>query len=224
LGRFEELPPDAFERVIRTNVIGYANGARAALRQFRAQGDRGTLINVGSVLGLVGEPYVSAYGASKFAIRGLTACLRQEVRDRPGIAVCGVLPPALDTPIYQHAANFFGRKARSIFPVYDPARVAEIVVRRSVRPKAQTIVGGFGWLVSGSSRLAPRLIERMIARFAPRLQFETDTARPHEGNLFHSAGEHAVHGGWRPYWRGKLVGGSGRMEQGEIPRPRRSEE
>src|SRR5215203_4406154 len=63
LGRFEDLPPEAFRRVIETNVLGYAHGARAALLQFHAQGDRGTLINVGSVLGMVGEPYVSAYVA-----------------------------------------------------------------------------------------------------------------------------------------------------------------
>jgi len=104
-GRFEDLPPEAFRQVIETNVIGYANGARAAILQFRTQGDRGTLINVGSVLGMVGEPYVSAYVTSKFALRGLTACLRQEMRAFPNIHVCAVLPSALDTPIYQRAGN-----------------------------------------------------------------------------------------------------------------------
>jgi len=38
LGLFEKTPPDVFRRVIETNVLGYANGARCALAQFRAQG------------------------------------------------------------------------------------------------------------------------------------------------------------------------------------------
>lgn len=82
-GRFEEIPPGDFRRVVEANLIGYANGCRAAIKQFKAQGDRGVLINMSSMLGLVGEPFVSAYVATKFAIRGLGACLRQECIDTP---------------------------------------------------------------------------------------------------------------------------------------------
>jgi NAD(P)-dependent dehydrogenase (short-subunit alcohol dehydrogenase family) len=49
-GRFEDTPAEDFEQVVRTNLLGRVHGARAALRQYRAQG-RGVLINMGSVWG-----------------------------------------------------------------------------------------------------------------------------------------------------------------------------
>lgn len=110
-GRFEDIPAETFRHVVEINILGCANGARVALTQFKIQGQRGTLINVGSLLGVMGEPFVSPYVTTKFAIRGLTACLRQETKDQPGINVCAVLPWAIDTPIYQKAANVAGNSS-----------------------------------------------------------------------------------------------------------------
>ncbi|HLL33709.1 MAG TPA: SDR family NAD(P)-dependent oxidoreductase [Streptomyces sp.] len=59
--------------------MGYVHGARAALRVMRDQGS-GTLINVSSIVGVVSQPYTRAYGMSKYAIRALSASLRQELR------------------------------------------------------------------------------------------------------------------------------------------------
>src|SRR5438874_9403287 len=58
--RFEETPPDAFRRVIETNLFGYVYGARIALRRFRDQG-YGLLINNASIVAEVSQPYTSAY-------------------------------------------------------------------------------------------------------------------------------------------------------------------
>jgi NADP-dependent 3-hydroxy acid dehydrogenase YdfG len=49
-GRFEDIPSDVWNRVLETNVLGYVNGARVAMRQFRAQG-HGVLINNSSIVG-----------------------------------------------------------------------------------------------------------------------------------------------------------------------------
>lgn len=204
LGRFEDTPPDAFGRVIETNILGYAHGARAALRQFHAQGHEGVLINVGSVLSFMGEPNASAYVASKFAIHGLTACLRQEMRSFPNIHVCLVLPAALDTPIYQRAGNYMGREARSIIPVYDPSKAAEAIVRLTRRPKRQIAIGVVGRLAVASARLAPGSLEFILARLLPRLQFKPQRAPPLAGCLFDSQNQHAARGGWRQYWTARL--------------------
>lgn len=118
LGSFETLSPDAFRRVVETNLFGYVNGSRSAMRQFQTRGDRGILVNVSSMLGVIAEPQLTAYVATKFAIRGFTASLRQEMQDRPGIPICTMLPAAIDTPIYQKAGNLAGRRVRSIIPVY----------------------------------------------------------------------------------------------------------
>jgi short-subunit dehydrogenase len=206
-GRFEDVPQRDFERVIQANIVGYANGARAALKQFRLQGNRGTLINVASVLGMVSEPYVSAYVATKFAIRGLSACLRQELRNDSEIHVCAVLPAALDTPIYQKAGNYFGWKARSIFPVYSPERAATIIVRLAERPRAEILVGGFAYAVALGARLAPGLLQRLIGKAAFSLQFQPETSAAGSGNLFESIAPGSARGGWIEYWRGKMRAG-----------------
>jgi NAD(P)-dependent dehydrogenase (short-subunit alcohol dehydrogenase family) len=200
-GAFEEIPPAAFRQVIETNLLGYVNGARAALKQFRLQGGRGTLINVASVLGAVPEPYVSAYVASKFAIRGFSGCLRQEVRDTPGIRVCTVSPAALDTPVYRNAGNYRRQEARSIVPVYDPYRVARVICNLSQRPRREVVVSAFGWFVMFGARLSPALTERVLERLGPKLQFKSESEPATEGNLFHStSNRYSVHGGWRSYW------------------------
>lgn len=205
-GRFEAMPPETFKRVVETNILGYADGSRAALSQFRAQGNRGMLINVSSMLGVVGEPYVSAYVATKFAIRGLTACLRQEARDFPELHICCVLPPAVDTPIYQKASNLMGKRSRAIFPVYSPQFVARTIVWAVEHPRREVIVGSVGHLISVANRLAPMLLERLVGRLAPRLQFEDRREPATDGNLFLATEPHAINGGWKQYWKAKLLG------------------
>jgi NADP-dependent 3-hydroxy acid dehydrogenase YdfG len=81
-GPFEKVPSEVFRAVIDTNLMGQVNGSRAALVEFRRQG-QGTLINVASVWAGVTTPDVSAYVTSKFAIRAFTECLRQELADTP---------------------------------------------------------------------------------------------------------------------------------------------
>jgi NAD(P)-dependent dehydrogenase (short-subunit alcohol dehydrogenase family) len=78
--RIEEAPYEAYRRVIETNLFGYIHGARAVLPYFRKQGS-GTLINVSSVVGKLGSPFVSAYTTSKFGIVGLSESLRMELQD-----------------------------------------------------------------------------------------------------------------------------------------------
>ena len=205
-GPFTALPPELFHRVVETNLVGCANGARAALRQFRAQGDRGVLINTSSVLGIISEPHVSAYVATKFAVRGFTACLRQEMRNVPGIHICAVLPIAVDTPMYQKAANYFGRRARSIFPVLPPERIARRIVWLARNPRRESIVSLSGHLLRLAAALAPLLLERLVGRAGPPLQFQRDAEASGPGNAFEAREPHAIRGGWRRYWAGRLAG------------------
>lgn len=204
-GSFEAVPGAVFRQVIETNFFGYVHGARFALAQFRRQGDEGTLINVSSVLGVMGEPCGSAYVASKFAIRGWSSCLRQETHDAPGINICTVLPAPFDTPIYQKAANYSGRQPRAIPPVGDPERVAAAIVKLARRPRREIVVGGFGRLLVVGNKLASGVLERVVARIGPRLQFERESsAELTEGNVFAATGPHRTGGGWRDYWWGYL--------------------
>lgn len=69
--RVDEGPLEVHRRVIETNLLGCLYGARLAVHIFRRQG-RGVLVNVSSAAAYVGQPYTSAYVASKFGIRGLS--------------------------------------------------------------------------------------------------------------------------------------------------------
>lgn len=203
-GRFENVPAMTFRRIIDNNLMGYVHGAKAALMQFRRQGDRGTLINVTSMLGVVSEPNVSAYVASKFAIRGLTASIRQEMADYPSIHVCTVLPAAIDTPMYQKAGNVFGKRARSILPVYRTDRAAKAILSAARHPRREVKIGEFAFALDLACRLAPGIVERSIGRFGPGLQFTDEPQPPSDGNLHVSKAPHVDQGGWRGYWRRRL--------------------
>ncbi|MDP8922972.1 MAG: SDR family NAD(P)-dependent oxidoreductase, partial [Chloroflexota bacterium] len=194
-GRFEDTPPDAFRRVIEVNFFGYVNGARVALPRLRAR--RGVLINNASVAAAATYPYFSAYVASKWAVRGWSATLRQELFDS-GVDVCTILPASIDTPLFQHAANYTGWFLKAMNPVYTPEMVADAMIRCAERPTREVIVGGAGRMMAAQWTLAPRLAERMF-----RVQAESDHFRqdqrvaPTPGTLFEPMREGTdTTGGW----------------------------
>jgi short-subunit dehydrogenase len=193
----EEAPVDAYRQVIETNLFGTIHGARAALRRFREQGS-GVLINVASVVAYIGQPYTSAYVASKFAMRGFGECLRQELRDAPNIHVCTVLPPSVDTPLFQQAANFTGRATQPVPPVHDAESVATTIVRLAEHPRREVFIDIGSRMLPIVKAIAPKLLEGMVARKVERDHFQHAGAPPADGNLFKPIPECAsVSGGWR---------------------------
>jgi NAD(P)-dependent dehydrogenase (short-subunit alcohol dehydrogenase family) len=78
LGNFEELTTSEIERQFATNFWGVAYVMRAALPVMRQQRS-GHIINISSVAGVVGQKHCSAYGATKFAVEGLSLALAEEV-------------------------------------------------------------------------------------------------------------------------------------------------
>jgi NAD(P)-dependent dehydrogenase (short-subunit alcohol dehydrogenase family) len=198
-GRLEETPPEAYERVLRTNLLGYVNGSRAAVRQFREQG-AGKLINVSSMVGHAGQPLVSAYVTSKWAIRGLTECLRMELADAPNITATTISPASIDTPIFQHAGNYFGRPVKAMRPVYPPEQVAAAIVRAARASRREVVVGNAGRMMALIRTVLPALGERMMRRQVVSDHFaEGPPVEVGPGNLFEPAGgSGSVRGGWMP--------------------------
>jgi short-subunit dehydrogenase len=196
-GRFEEVPLDEWRRVIEVNLYGTANGARAAIPWMRDQGS-GVLVNVASVLGKIASPFQSAYVASKFAIRGLSDSIRQELSDAPGIEVVTVLPGAIDTPLFQHGANHMGLKARAPDPTIDAHRVAAAIVSGIAKPRREIVVGASTKLGLANDRLAPGLTEKAAAKQMASEQFADEPVEPTSGNLFAPMAEgDDISGGWR---------------------------
>lgn len=196
--KFEAAPSDVYRRVIETNLFGYVHGARFAIRQFREQ-HRGILINVDSVTAGAPQPYTSAYVSSKYAIRGLSACLRMELSldKEDDIHVCNLMPAAIDTPLFQHAANYTGRATKALDPVYPPSKVAKAMVSLIQKPQAELIVGNAGRIMMANARMSPRVYEKVVARQIDRNHLQDRPAVPTEGNLFVTSGPKAAEGGWR---------------------------
>ena len=195
--RFEDAPPEAFRRVIDTNLFGYVYGARTVLPSFRQRG-RGVLINNASIYGLVGAPYLSAYITTKFAVRGFSECLRLELRDTPNIHVCTILPASIDTPIFQHAANYTGRAVKPLRPVYPAEKVADAIVQCALYPRREVIVGNAGRGMAVLHAVVPALYERLSIRQVEMDHFQNRPVPHSPGNLFQPMEEGTgVSGGWR---------------------------
>ena len=92
--RFEDISEEQFRRTLETNIFGYFHMAQAALPHLH-EGD--TIINTGSIVGLVGNPILVDYCASKGAIHAFTKALALNLADR-GIRVNAVAPGPVWTP------------------------------------------------------------------------------------------------------------------------------
>ncbi|NYG54609.1 SDR family NAD(P)-dependent oxidoreductase [Nocardioides perillae] len=136
-GRFESVPPEVFEGVLRTNLLGSANVARHVLPVLRRQ-RAGDLVLVGSVIGHLAVPQMSAYATSKWGVRGLARQLQVENRDLAHVHVHYVAPGGVDTPIYQQAATSSGHLGSPPPPVATPERTARQVLDRVGNPHVRS--------------------------------------------------------------------------------------
>jgi NAD(P)-dependent dehydrogenase (short-subunit alcohol dehydrogenase family) len=96
-----DADPDDDEWLRQINFDGVVNGTRAFL-PILAEQDEGVIVNTSSVFGLLGMPYQSAYCASKFAVRGYTEALRQELKGT-GVRAVVVHPGGVKTNIVANA-------------------------------------------------------------------------------------------------------------------------
>ncbi|MFD6244117.1 SDR family NAD(P)-dependent oxidoreductase [Streptomyces roseolus] len=182
-GRFEDTPGPVFRQIVNTTLFGQVHAARAVLPQFRSQG-HGVLVNVGSLYGRLSSPYVSPYVTAKWGLLGFSEVLRQELRDAPGIAVCSVLPGAVDTPIHRHAANYVGRRIRPLPPVTSPERVVAAVVRAVDRPRREIVVGRTQRVGIWAHRLVPGLYDRLSGPVVDAFVVRRAPVPAHDGTVF----------------------------------------
>jgi 3-dehydrosphinganine reductase len=95
-GYFQDLPLEEFQKQMAVNYFGTLYVIRAALPQMLERRS-GHIINISSMAGFLGVFGYSAYGASKFAVTGLSEVLRAEMKPH-GIRISVAFPPDTDTP------------------------------------------------------------------------------------------------------------------------------
>ncbi len=129
--------PEAWSRVIDTNLKGTYYGSRAAIRYFLSSGRKGKIINLAGSGTDKGSntPYISAYGSTKAAIARFTFAMAEEYRQsgisvmllHPGLVRTGMVDPANPTPELQRQLRTFA-VIQDIF-AQSPDRAARYAVK-----------------------------------------------------------------------------------------------
>jgi len=155
-----------WDRVMGVNFLGAVHVIRYFLPAM-VERREGHLVVTASGMGLAGMPYAATYTASKFALVGLTECLRAEMAAH-NVGVTTLCPAVVRTAIFQTAElRGFSEKAReSLIGGMSPERFARIVVRGVVRNKGLMVISGLTKTTYGLKRLSPDLYAFMLEGWA----------------------------------------------------------
>jgi len=166
LGRFDEIPLDDHFKVVDTVLNGVMAGSYFAMKQFRKQGF-GHLINVAALLGKVPAPLYASYVAANHGVVGLGAALREELAmdklDKV-IHVSTLMPPATNTPFFEHCVNYTGKDPEKISPMCEPEKVIDKLVQLCTYPEAEVTVGAKGKAFKLAHQIAPGMTEAIATK------------------------------------------------------------
>jgi NADP-dependent 3-hydroxy acid dehydrogenase YdfG len=164
------------ERVMDVDFWGAVNGTKAFLPHLIASGD-GHVINVSSVFGLFSVPGQAAYNSAKFAVRGFTEALRQEmVLAGHPVKVTTVLPGGIKTGIARNATAAEGIDATQLAKVFDkrlastsPQQAARTILEGVRSNKARVLVGNDARVLDLMVRLTGSGYQRLFLPVFSRL-------------------------------------------------------
>jgi NADP-dependent 3-hydroxy acid dehydrogenase YdfG len=141
IGRFDQVPLEDHDQVIRTDLLGTIYGSYCSMQHF-GQRNAGILINIASAIGKMPAPLYASYAAAKFGVVGFSDALRQELRQDQveSIRVCTVMPMAHGTESFEHAANCTGHKGAPIPPTYDPKVTVDKLVGLVIKLRMRRLV------------------------------------------------------------------------------------
>lgn len=174
MGGFLDTTVKDWDWLWSINVRGVVNGCQAFVPTMIEQGRGGHIVNVASVAGLLANPDLGAYSATKFAVVGFSEALRTELKHHR-IGVTAVCPGVINTPITRNtklrgAGNNEARrdKVAAIYEKrgYTPERVAHNILKAVHRDKAVAPIALEAHLMYGVSRVAPPLARWAAGRMA----------------------------------------------------------
>jgi short-subunit dehydrogenase len=162
-GRFADANPGRMRPIMEVNFFAAVELTREALPLLR-EGVRPIVVNVGSILGYRAAPHKSEYSASKFALVGWSQAVRPEFRQL-GIDVLVATVGPTETEHFDTLLEEVGE-----MPWGDPRRkpaieVAHSIVRAIERGRSEVFTHWSGWFWVLLNRLAPRLVDRIMAQF-----------------------------------------------------------
>jgi len=163
------------ERVMDVDFWGVVNGTKAFLPHLIESGD-GHVVNVSSLFGIFSVPGQAAYNAAKFAVRGFTEALRQEmVAGKRPVKVTTVHPGGIKTAIARNAAAAEGIDAEKLANTFDkklakttPERAAVIILDAVRKNKARVLVGADAKALDVIVRITGSGYQRLFASVISR--------------------------------------------------------
>ncbi|MBF6228960.1 SDR family oxidoreductase [Nocardia abscessus] len=166
-----------FERVMDVDFWGVVNGTKAFLPMVIESGD-GHIVNVSSLFGLIAIPGQSAYNAAKFAVRGFTESLRQEMLvARHPVKVTCVHPGGIKTAVARNATYAEGIDSKSAASMFDkklaihtPEMAAQTITEGVRKGHGRVLIGWEAKLLdlfvrvtaSGYQRIAANVERRFL--------------------------------------------------------------
>jgi len=171
MGTFAEVSLEDMQWLIGINFWGVVHGCKFFLPLLQREPDA-HIVNVSSVFGLIGPPGQTAYASSKFAVRGFSESLREELRAGTGIKVTSVHPAGIATPIAHNARAFSGataaarQDAEEYFKkvaVITPEEAARVIVKGILENKNRVLIGADAYRIDRIQRLFPARASSMFA-------------------------------------------------------------
>ncbi|MEU0542162.1 SDR family NAD(P)-dependent oxidoreductase [Nocardia sp. NPDC005978] len=136
-GTVQDSPFADIEKVMDVDFWGVVNGTKAFLPHLISSGD-GHVVNISSIFGLFGVPSQSSYNAAKFAVRGFTEALRQEMLMAGApVGVTCVHPGGIKTNIVNNATASTGAKMDGMQELFD-----RFLTHTTAESAARTILRG----------------------------------------------------------------------------------
>src|SRR5690606_17054012 len=179
-----DVPIEDHARLIDVNLKGLVYGAHEALNYFINR-NKGILINVGSIDSEVPLALQNTYAATNSGVLSLSRTIHEELKlgGHDGIKVAVIMPWAVDTPWWNHAANYTGHKPR-MASMDDPEIVIDKIVSACVEPKLEMTVGPKARASKFFHQIFPGFTERMTAKLSKSESDKADFA-PHTTGSIH---------------------------------------
>lgn len=173
-GSVEQMSFKDIDRVMDVDFGGVVNGTKAFLPHLIASGD-GHVVNVSSVFGLFSVPKQSAYNAAKFAVRGFTEALRQEmINDARPVKVTCVHPGGIKTNIARNSAQVDGIDHDKLASSFDrlartsSAKAANVILKGVEGNRARVLIGADAWVLDKLVRVTGSGYQRIVASVSKR--------------------------------------------------------
>lgn len=175
-GRVLDLEWDDIDWIIGVDFWGVIHGTKFFLPAIIESGD-GHVVNISSLFGLVSMPDQSFYNAAKYAVRGFTEALREEMLiDGHRVGVTAVHPGGIKTAVARSArysvkddaaasAKFFDEKLAKM----PPEKAAEIIVRGILKNQARVLVGLDAHVIHNIGKFAGSRYQDLVALGAKRI-------------------------------------------------------